>query len=211
MPLICVPTPQPGLLSRFQPELDLCVRSALWFSSVCQQRATFGQQLLFICYDPDKLCRSRLALHYVLTVAARYAGDVVTFRGGGSDREWLQRTMQYAENASVVANFVNFFRFLGSGRRPSLVDVVLGLDHITMHGNRRRDVGYSSMTRELIWDGFMVGVGDVRIRKYQLIQCTFCHAGTARFHIAADQLPFGEEEIAQHGFAGRCRIESGRQ
>lgn len=156
----------PGLLARFQPELDLLLRTALWTHSVRAQHATFGQQLLFICYDPAQLRqRSRLALHYVLTVAVRYARDVAAFRcgsgGGGSGdgggyREWLQRAQQWADNAALVAGLVNFFRFLRTGRRPGLVDWLLRLDHITMHGNRRRDVGYTSMTRELIWGGFMV-------------------------------------------------------
>lgn len=51
---------------------------------------------------------------------------------------------------------LNFFRFLHVGKRPSLVDYVLGLDNISLYGNRRREIGYSNMTRELIWGGFMV-------------------------------------------------------
>lgn len=145
-----------GRLARYQPELDLLLRSALWHQSVCAQRATFGQQLLFICYDPAQLCGSRLALHYVLTVAVRYARDVAAFRAPATDSEWLQRGQRWADNGRLVAGVVNFFRFLGTGKRPTLVDWALRLDYITMHGNRRRDVGYTSMTRELIWGGFMV-------------------------------------------------------
>lgn len=148
---------QPGLLTRFQPELDLCLRTALWHYSVRKQVATFGQQLLFICYDPAQLQRSRLVLHYILNVAVRYGRDVVAFRG--AHIEWLQTGQQWADNVGVLASFVNFFRFLSTGKRPSIVDWILRLDHITMHGNRRRDVGYTNMSRELIWGGFMELLG----------------------------------------------------
>lgn len=162
---------QPGLLTRYQPELDLCLRTALWHYSVQRQLATFGQQLLFICYDPAQLQRSRLALHYVLNVALRYGRDVAAFRG--QNIAWLQTAQQWVDNAAAVAGLANFFRFLGSGKRPSLVDWVLRLDHITMHGNRRRDVAYTSMTRELIWGGFMVSIVSMGIAFKELSQNVF--------------------------------------
>lgn len=145
---------QPGLLTRFQPELDLILRTAIWNYSVRTQLATFGQQLLFICYNPDQLTRSRLSLHFVTTVLLEYLRDVSTYRA--SHVEWLQRTTSWADSAIGVGHFVNIFRFLSTGKKPNLVDWILRLDHISMHGNRRRDVGYTNMTRELIWGGFMV-------------------------------------------------------
>lgn len=46
------------------------------------------------------------------------------------------------------------------------------------------------------------------ISQYNLV---FRVAGTARLLVAADQLPFGEAEIAQHGFARSGHIEDGRR
>jgi len=71
----------------------------------------------------------------------------------------IQISTVWIENVLTVCTFLNFFRFLKTGKKPSLPDYVLGLDNISMYGNKRRDVGYSNMTRELIWGGFMELLG----------------------------------------------------
>lgn len=188
------------MLTRYQPELDLLLRTAVWNYSVRTQLATFGQQLLFVCYNPDQLTRTRLVLHFVTSVFVQYLRDVATFRA--SHIEWLQNTTNWTDSALGVGHFVNFFRFLSTGKKPSLVDWMLRLDHISMHGNRRRDVGYTNMTRELIWGGFMV--------KLLVLYCTYIknykhylqprtHPGIARIYFAADQLPFRKAAAAQYG------------
>lgn len=146
---------QPGLLSRFTPELDLILRSALWNYSVRLNGSTFGQRLLFISYDHDQLyVNYRVHLHFVLNILLKYFKDNVTFRF--TRNQSLQQFIAYAEHCIALMEIVNFFRFLKIGKRPSLIDYTLGLDHISMYGNRRREIGYSHMTRELIWGGFMV-------------------------------------------------------
>lgn len=120
------------------------------------ENASFGQQLLFICYDTDQFTRSKLVLHFVLNVFLKYLKDCATFRG--CNLQWLQTTTTWSDNAVSILAFLNFFRFLKTGKKPNLIDWILGLDHISMYGNKRRDVGYSHMTRELIWGGFMVKI-----------------------------------------------------
>lgn len=137
------------------------------------QLATFGQQLLFVCYNPDQLTRSRLTLHFITSVFLQYIRDVATFRAAHVD--WLQRSTHWADSAVSVGHFINFFRFLSTGKKPSLVDWVLRLDHISMHGNRRRDVGYTNMTRELIWGGFMVSVLKTNLDNYDIVFVLLLH------------------------------------
>ncbi|XP_062559363.1 peroxisome biogenesis factor 2-like [Armigeres subalbatus] len=147
----------PGLLSRFQPEINLLTDSTLWGLSVRKSFATFGQQMLSITYEQDQLSAGKLKAHYALTVALGYLKELIQFRLTGVT--FLQRMITIVENCLTCLNFINFFRFLRTGRKPSLVDYVLRLEHHSMDGAKRRTVGYSYMTRELIWSGFMELLG----------------------------------------------------
>lgn len=146
---------QPSLLNRLSPEVDLLLRAAIWNYSVRLHSATFGQRLLFITYDKDQLTNNyNIYKHFLFNVLLKYIRDNITFRW--TDQHTLQRCVTYCENFIALCTMLNFFRFLNVGKRPSLVDYALGLDNISMYGNRRREIGYSHMTRELIWGGFMV-------------------------------------------------------
>lgn len=146
---------QPGLLNHITPEIDLLIRAAIWNYSVRLHSATFGQRLLFICYDKNQLFKNRkIHKHFLLNVFLKYIADNVAFRC--TEQLLLQRFVTYCENFIAFCSLLNFFRFLNVGKRPSLIDYVLGLDNISMYGNRRRELGYNHMTRELIWGGFMV-------------------------------------------------------
>lgn len=146
---------QPGLLHRLNPEIDLFLRAVIWNYSVRLHSATFGQRLLFITYDRDQLLKSfNIYKHFFFNVLLKYIRDNITFRC--TDKRSLQKCVSYCEILITFGSMLNFFRFLNVGKRPSLVDYVLGLDNISMFGNRRREIGYSHMTRELIWGGFMV-------------------------------------------------------
>lgn len=95
-----------------------------------------------------------MALHYVVNVLLQYAKECAVLRM--ASQRHVQSALTYAENAVICGALWNFFRFLRVGKKASLPDWLLGLDYISMYGNKRRDVGYSHMTRELIWGGFMV-------------------------------------------------------
>jgi hypothetical protein len=56
-----------------------------------------------------------------------------------------------------MASLVNLLAFLPEGKHPTLVDRVLGLQPVSVApSDRGRAVGYSYMTRELLWHGFIV-------------------------------------------------------
>lgn len=146
---------QPSLLRRLLPEIDLCLQTVFWNYSIRLNAATFGQQLLFICYDKDYLfSKYRFPLHFFLSVILKYIKDNVTYRL--TSQRKLQSVVSLCENFVSFLDIVNYFRFLKVGKQPLLLDYILKLDNISMYGNRRREIGYSHMTRELIWGGFMV-------------------------------------------------------
>ncbi|XP_043649207.1 peroxisome biogenesis factor 2 [Drosophila teissieri] len=148
----------PVLFIKIQPELDLLIQSAIWFGSVGKRCSTFGQQLLVLAYDAEKLTVSRLVLHFALTVLPGY---VKSWEERRLTRrvEWFSEAITWAENSALVLNILNYFRFLKTGRKPTLVDYLLGLDYISLRNNQRRDIGYKYLTRELLWGGFMEILG----------------------------------------------------
>lgn len=90
----------------------------------------------------------------------------------------------------------NYFRFLNVGKRPSLVDYALGLDNISMYGNRRREIGYNHMTRELIWGGFMVYYNIFQFSTNQVTKHKpFFVIGIVGFYIAFDKLSLRETQV----------------
>lgn len=142
-------------MGRFNLEIDLLLRAFIWRYSIGRHSATFGQRALFISYDTEQLHKGNtLHKHFLLNVVAKYVCDNVAFRW--TENRLLQRLLSYSENTMAVCTLLNFFRFLDTGKRPGLTDYILGLDNISLYGNRRRDISYSHMTRELIWAGFMV-------------------------------------------------------
>lgn len=147
----------PILFAKIQPEVDLIVQSAIWLGSVGKHCSSFGQQLLVLSYDPQSLTITRLVLHFVLTVLPKYAKSNAEYRL--ASRDWVRKAIEWGENIALVLSILNFFRFLKSGRKPSLVDFMLGLDYISLRANQRREVGYKYLTRELIWGGFMELLG----------------------------------------------------
>lgn len=151
----CIFTFQPGLLSRFSPELDLIVRGVLWNYSIRLKSASFGQRLLFMSYDPNELSKGyKLPLHFIFTVLLQYLKDNVTFRSTHSQA--MQDFVNSMEKFSAILGVLVWFRFLKCGQRPTLTSYILGLNNVSYDGGRRREIGYHYITRELIWGGFMV-------------------------------------------------------
>lgn len=105
------------------------------------------------CYDKNNCSTSKLAAHYTLTVVLKYLKDVGLLRL--TKYASISKLLTFADEILVYASVLVFFTFLKTGRKPSLTDFVLNMDHITMYGNKRRNIGYTHMTRELLWGGFM--------------------------------------------------------
>lgn len=148
---------QPTILAKYQPEIDLLLNTALWRYSVQKSGATFGQEMLFLKYNPQQLQSTKLVLHYVLTIVTKYCSDLGTHRF--TDHELLQRVIQWTERTLNLLHFVNLFRFLKTGRMPTIVDFLLGLNYVAAVDNQKRNIGFYYMTRELFWEGLIELVG----------------------------------------------------
>lgn len=141
-------------MSKFEPELDLILNSLLWNYSIKKSNAIFGQQLFSIQYDDVALSKNKLLLHYVATILLKYVKSRLQY--DFSSNEFIQNIITNVETAISVINLLNFWRFLKTGISPHPIEYILGLRHISMVGNKIRTIGYSHMTRELIWAAFVV-------------------------------------------------------
>ena len=144
----------PGLLSKFQPEIDALLKSLIWLNSIYFNKSTFGQQILAITYKNDNLTRNRLILHYILTILAPYTKEVSHLRFTNSLQ--LQKVIQWIEFCVKLSSILNFFRFLKNGSYPTFIDYLLRWNHVSESGAKMRNIGYAYMNRELIWTGFLV-------------------------------------------------------
>lgn len=143
----------PGLLSKFQPEVDCILKSIIWLCSIHRNGSSFGQQILAITYQKNKLTRVKLLFHFLLTIGAPYAKDVGHLRL--TNHLLIQKTLAWIECCTKLFTMLNFFRFLKVGVHPSLIDYALKWSHASNSGTKMRNVGYAYMSRELIWTGFL--------------------------------------------------------
>lgn len=149
----------PKILTKYHPELELLLRSLLWRYSVYRERASFGQQMLFLRYSDNQLKSWKLVLHFLFAVAPKYLRDKVTYQYTNS--EMLQKALSYCQNALNILFLLNTMHFLKTGRSPSLADFVLGLEYCDAAGKHQRNIGYFHMTRELLWAGFIEFIGNI--------------------------------------------------
>ncbi|GAB0089543.1 peroxisome biogenesis factor 2 [Sergentomyia squamirostris] len=149
----------PKFLVKFHPELELLLRSLLWKFSIYSEKASFGQQMLFLRYSGNQLKSWRLFLHFLLAVAPKYIRDKILYQY--TNIEFLQKSLSYSQNALNLLFLINTVHFLKTGRSPGVVDFLLGLQYCDAEGKSQRNIGYFHMTRELLWAGFIEFIGNV--------------------------------------------------
>jgi peroxin-2 len=144
----------PGLLGKFQPEIDALLKTLIWLNSIYFNKSTFGQQILAITYQKNKLTRNRMILHYLLTIIAPYSREVGHMRL--TSNLHIQKAISWIEFCVKLCTIINFFRFLKTGQYPSVLDYFLRWNHTSEKGAQMRNFGYAYMNRELVWTGFLV-------------------------------------------------------
>lgn len=180
----------PGVLSKFQPEIDCFLKSILWFSSIQRTNSTFGQQILAITYQKDQLTRNKLILHFLLSICAPYAKDVSQLRL--TNHLLIQKMIQWIDCIVRILTLINFFRFLKVGVYPSLTDYCLQWSHASKSGSKMRNVGYAYMSRELIWTGFLVN--SIVCSSDGIFYKNFVSTGTSKRHSSTCQFTRNKTE-----------------
>lgn len=135
-------------IDRCQPEIDALLRYLVWYFSLRRGNSTFGQQLLDLRYE--NITGTKSVLYLILTIVPAYARDKLA--NTDVDRNFKTAFDRIA-NVARLLELINLLVFLHRGTQPRLVEYLLGIANSATTVHKPRNIGYSYMTRELLWHG----------------------------------------------------------
>ncbi|XP_076626311.1 peroxisomal biogenesis factor 2 [Colletes latitarsis] len=139
-----------GNIDRWQPEIDALLKFFVWFFSLRRGKSTFGQQLLNLHYE--RIDRTKSILYLILTIGPAYVRDRIV---AGASSQSLNTFFDRVANVAKLLEFINLLIFLHRGTQPRVVEYLLGISSHSTTTHKPRNIGYSYMTRELLWHGLM--------------------------------------------------------
>ncbi|XP_076161135.1 peroxisomal biogenesis factor 2 [Ptiloglossa arizonensis] len=137
-------------IDRWQPEIDALLKAFVWSFSLRTGKSTFGQQLLNLHYE--RLTRAKSIWYLILTVGPGYVRDRLL------DSARIEKLTTIFDRVAYLVKFlefVNLLVFLHRGTQPRIVEYFLGIASRSTTTHKPRNIGYSYMTRELLWHGLM--------------------------------------------------------
>ncbi|KAG8300998.1 peroxisome assembly protein (Peroxin-2) [Homalodisca vitripennis] len=151
-----VSTLYPSLV-KCEPELDALLSAVIWKLSMSHCQATFGQQLLSLKYGRD-ITPVRAAAWATLNIGCRYLSyrstELTSLLVPSQHKNQVSRLLGWLELCVQVASLLNYLLFLRQGVFPNLTDRLVNIKPVSAT-SMSRAVGYSYMTRELLWHGFI--------------------------------------------------------
>ncbi|XP_012218978.1 peroxisome biogenesis factor 2 [Linepithema humile] len=146
----------PGKIDKWQAEIDALLKCFIWKFSLQQGSSTFGQRLLNLHYA--NINQKRAILFLILNVLPQYLKDKLAkenLSDHGIVVQKLKLFVDWASNAINLLELVNLLLFLHRGIQSRVIELLLGLSTQSVTTHRPRTIGYSYMTRELLWHGLM--------------------------------------------------------
>lgn len=142
----------------FEPELQTLLKIALWVLSVKRTSATFGQQLLRLKYPKHTSTRT-LSVLGILQIGTSYLKqrlpNFLSFCRFQSSSDLGYKIVDWGEFIMNIISLLYFIKFLRKGGAATFLEYFLGVKPISTVTPSSRNVGYSFMTRELIWHGLI--------------------------------------------------------
>ncbi|EFN90157.1 peroxisome biogenesis factor 2 [Harpegnathos saltator] len=146
----------PGKFDKWQAEIDAILKILIWKFSLQQSNSTFGQRLLNLHYI--NLSQKKAILYLLLTVLPQYIKDKLAnenLSAHGDNIHRLKSLVDRISNVISLLQLINLFFFLHRGIQSRLIELLLGLSTQSITTNKPRNIGYSYMTRELLWHSLM--------------------------------------------------------
>ncbi|XP_031775739.1 peroxisome biogenesis factor 2 [Apis florea] len=137
-------------IDQWQPEIDAVLKFFIWNFSLRHGKSTFGQQLLNLHYENINSVKS--VLYLISTIVPAYVRD--KFKDNSKNRN-LNVLFDRIENIAKLLEFINLLIFLHRGTQPRVVEYILGIVNSSTTTHKPRNIGYSYMTRELLWHSLM--------------------------------------------------------
>ncbi|XP_046436453.1 peroxisome biogenesis factor 2 [Neodiprion fabricii] len=158
----------PGTIGKWQPEINALLKVVVWNYSLRTGNSTFGQQLLNLHYD--KYSKKKAILYIILSVVPGYLQEKMIDNRliGSMERgNQIRRFLDWISTTVRLLTFVNILVFLNQGNQPNIIERVLGIYNRPTTTQRPRNIGYSYMTRELLWHSlielFTIGLPMVNV------------------------------------------------
>ncbi|GLH16309.1 Peroxisome biogenesis factor 2 [Gryllus bimaculatus] len=144
----------PGsFLDILEPEITALLKFYIWKISVHRMHSTFGQHLLNLKYE-GTLPRCKSYAWCILSIIPSYLkdrlGPKLSSHKADAGFHMLYKIVQQLHIFVRVATLYNLLMFLRDGKYPTLLERVLRMRPVPA-SEQQRIVGYSFMTRELIW------------------------------------------------------------
>ncbi|KAF8138453.1 Pex12 amino terminal region-domain-containing protein [Boletus edulis] len=164
-----------ALRTRFDLELQLVIRLALYKFSLWNLGASYGARLQGLKYStpnmpsdpvsrtPGGLPRRTFIIHGVLTIAVPYLYNRLRAHAlsqawpdtpSSDTRRMAWRLLTRLESMHSVLSLLNFVAFLLNGRYRSLSDRFLGMSLVPTSSQAKREVSYEFMNRQMVWHAF---------------------------------------------------------
>ncbi|CAL1677044.1 unnamed protein product [Lasius platythorax] len=146
----------PGKIDKWQAEVDVLLKLLIWKFSLQRGSSTFGQRLLNLHYAD--INQKKAVLYLILSVLPQYLKDKFA-NENLSDRgvlvQGLKSLVDWTSNVVGLLELINLLYFLHRGVQPRAIEFLLNLSSQSITTHRPRTIGYSYMTRELLWHGLM--------------------------------------------------------
>ncbi|XP_071571129.1 peroxisome biogenesis factor 2 [Temnothorax nylanderi] len=146
----------PGKIDKWQAEVDAVLKFFIWKFSLQRGSSTFGQRLLNLHYA--NISHRKAVLYLILNVLPQYLKDKLAHENlseRGAFAQVLKSLVDWTTSAINLLELVNLLFFLHRGVQPRVIEFLLGLSSRSITTHRPRIIGYSYMTRELLWHGLM--------------------------------------------------------
>lgn len=145
-----------GKIDKWQPEINTLLKVLIWNYSLRHGKSTFGQELLNLHYGNIDATKSKLYL--ILTVLPAYLRDKLAderFTPQETSFRILKRTVDIITSFVKFLELANLLLFQHRGIQPRIIEKILGISSSPIKSYEPRSIGYSYMTRELVWHGLM--------------------------------------------------------
>lgn len=146
----------PGKVDKWQPEIKAILKIIIWNFSLRSKSCTFGQQMLDLRYD--NLNKFKSILYLALKLLPDYIKDRAIDNGMISSRRRTSKLKIYLNWLITfvrLLELINLISFLHRGIQPLLMERLLRISSVPASRHKPRIIGYSYMTRELLWHGLI--------------------------------------------------------
>lgn len=150
----------PGKIVKWRPEVDVLVKYLIWNYSLKTNSSSFGQRLLNLSYK--NLDRRKAVLLFLFLSIPDYLRErlvnenfILERLPSSYQRSKYKGYIEQVDNFFHLLNFIWTFFFLHLGNQPRYAEKLLGIYNQSSTMNKPRSIGYSYMTRELLWHGLI--------------------------------------------------------